>query len=154
MPAMAREASQTEVPQAREGERILVVEDESELRELAVGELCDLGYSVVEATDAQQAMDILAADSRFDLVFSDIVMPGSVDGLALAETVHERFPQIAVLLTSGFTGRLSQSGESLQRWSSRILDKPYSLEQLASRVRGALDAHAEQRSPSASGTAD
>lgn len=124
---------------AKEGERILLVEDEDELRELTAAELCSLGYSVVEAVDAQQAMEILSADHRFALMFSDVVMPGAMDGLALADCVSEQYPELVVLLTSGYTGRVSQSGESLRRWERRILSKPYSFEQLANRVREALD---------------
>lgn len=133
------------VPLACEGERILLVEDEDELRELATAELCDLGYTVVEAANAQQAMDLLDSAGDFDMLFSDIVMPGQFDGMALADWVGEHHPDTAVLLTSGFTGQRSLIPAQLAQRFDNILEKPYSFEELARRVRHTLDQKAARK---------
>lgn len=80
---------------------ILVVEDEMLLRMRAVDMVEDAGYSSVEAVDADEAVAILESRSDIALVMTDIQMPGSMDGLKLAYTVHERWPPIRIILVSG-----------------------------------------------------
>jgi CheY-like chemotaxis protein len=80
---------------------ILVVEDEMLLRMRAVDMVEDAGYSSVEAVDADEAVAILESRSDIALVMTDIQMPGSMDGLKLAHTVHERWPPIRIILVSG-----------------------------------------------------
>jgi CheY-like chemotaxis protein len=80
---------------------ILVVEDEMLLRMRAVDMVEDAGYTSVEAVDADEAVAILESRSDIALLLTDIQMPGSMDGLKLAHTVHERWPPIKIILVSG-----------------------------------------------------
>jgi len=80
---------------------ILVVEDEMLLRIRAVDMVEDAGYTSVEAVDADEALETLESRSDIALLFTDIQMPGSMDGLKLAHAVHERWPSIKIILVSG-----------------------------------------------------
>src|ERR1700758_4358401 len=80
---------------------VLVVEDEMVLRMRAVDLVEDAGFTAVEAANADQALSILESRSDISLLFSDIQMPGSMDGLKLAYAVHERWPSIKIILVSG-----------------------------------------------------
>ena len=80
---------------------VLVVEDEMVLRMRAVDIVEDAGFTAVEAVNADEALSILETRSDIDLLFSDIQMPGSMDGLKLAHAVHERWPSIKIILVSG-----------------------------------------------------
>jgi two-component system, response regulator PdtaR len=81
--------------------RVLLVEDEALVRMLGVDVLEEAGYEVVEAGNADEALRILEAQSGVKALFTDVDMPGSMDGLALAHTVHARWPQVKVLVVSG-----------------------------------------------------
>ena len=80
---------------------VLVVEDEMLLRMRAVDMVEDAGFTSVEAVDADEAVAILESRSDIALLFTDIQMPGSMDGLKLAHAVHERWPPIKIILVSG-----------------------------------------------------
>jgi CheY-like chemotaxis protein len=80
---------------------VLVVEDEMLLRMRTVDMVEDAGYTSVEAVDADEAVAILESRSDIALLFTDIQMPGSMDGLKLAHAVHERWPPIKIILVSG-----------------------------------------------------
>ena len=80
---------------------VLVVEDEMLLRMRAVDMVEDAGFTSVEAVDADQAIAILESRSDIALLFTDIQMPGQMDGLGLAHAVHERWPPIKIILVSG-----------------------------------------------------
>src|SRR3977135_2127913 len=80
---------------------VLVVEDEMILRMRAVDIVEDAGFTAVEAVNADEALSILESRSDISLLFSDIQMPGSMDGLKLAHAVHERWPSIKIILVSG-----------------------------------------------------
>jgi CheY-like chemotaxis protein len=119
-------------------ETVLVVEDEFLLRLNAVETLSELGYQVVEAADAAQALDLLAREPRIALMFSDIGLPGGMNGCQLATAARQRLPQLKVLLTSGYAEQaLLKDGQ----WDATIplLNKPYDFQALASRVREVLD---------------
>jgi len=119
------------LPQGSEPSTILLVEDEPILLE-TIGEcLRDWGYHVLEAPDAQEAINKLAAAS-VDLIFSDIRMPGRIDGFGLARWVRERYPAIPILLTTGYEGQSSGPTDSLH--NGPILRKPYNLASLRRRV--------------------
>lgn len=117
-------------------ERILLVEDESRVRKLADRNLNQLGYQVVEASSGDEALQVLNEDSRFDLVFSDVLMPGEINGIQLAEKIKQRWPHIKVLLASGFNKDMSENPLPEHIF---FLQKPYSKEQLAIQVRNALE---------------
>jgi len=118
------------------GERILVVEDEPTIRELVVETLESLGYTVIAAGNAAEAMDLIRVHAKIDLLFTDIVMPGSRDGVDLAEEVRQRQPETPVLFTSGYAGR--SPGRVWPR-GVPLLQKPYRIGALARAIRSCLD---------------
>ncbi len=99
---------------------VLVVEDEMLLRMRAVDMVEDAGYTSVEAVDADEALVILETRSDIALLFTDIQMPGSMDGLELARAVHARWPPIKIILVSG---QLKLSRSDIPR-DSRFFGKP------------------------------
>ena len=115
------------------GECVLVVEDNVEVKQVAVALLEQLNYRTRAVETAKEALDTLAAGTAIDLVFTDVMIPGDVDGLALAQQVRERFPHIPVILTSGYAKALTAAH------GLPILRKPYQISALANAVRGALD---------------
>jgi len=118
------------------GERILVVEDEPEVRRVAMTMLARLGYQVESVDTGVEALNRLrTTDPAIDLVFSDIVMRGGLDGLALADAIAKDWPGLPVLLASGHSDRLDRMvGER-----PPVLAKPYDRATLARRVRERLD---------------
>jgi CheY-like chemotaxis protein len=104
------------------GPVILVVEDEALVRFAAVGMLEDAGFCMIEAVSGDQALELLAADSNVQLLFTDVTMPGAIDGLALARQVRDRWPHIAIMVVSA--KRMPQNGELPA--GSRFEQKPYS----------------------------
>jgi PAS domain S-box-containing protein len=119
-------------------ECILLVEDDRRLRRVAKARLEELGYRVVEAENGPAALRILERDGEtIDLLFTDIVMPGGMPGHELARIARERWPTLAVLLTSGYPGDSLNLGTVVEEgfgW----LRKPYNRQQLARAVRDAL----------------
>ena len=105
---------------------VLVVEDEMLLRMRAVDIVEDAGFTSVEAVDADEAVAILESRSDIAMVFTDIQMPGSMDGLDLARTVHDRWPAIKIILVSG---RLELS-ERKRPVNSRFFQKPFAMKQM------------------------
>jgi len=119
-------------------ETILVVEDDDALRAYAVEILTELGYRVLEAPNGAAALSLVNRESRIDLLFTDIVMPGGVNGRQLADEVVHRIPGIRVLFTTGYTrnaivhhGRLDPG--------VHLIGKPFSFDELAIKVRNLLD---------------
>ena len=124
--------------QAGETGTILVVEDSEDVLALAVECLQSLGYRVLAARSGTEALEILDAPNApfIDLLFTDLVMPGGINGLLLAERVRERLPDIAVLVTTGYNEELVADGPRTP--SVDVLGKPYRRSELADRVRHAL----------------
>lgn len=120
-------------------ETILIVDDKAALRESLKAQLEFLGYRVIEAASGEAALDILSSpQSRVDILFTDIIMPGKLDGFELAKRAQAMRPDIKVLGTSGFPGdRYGQKGA--QSTEMVLLAKPYRLAQLARAIRAALD---------------
>jgi signal transduction histidine kinase/CheY-like chemotaxis protein len=119
-------------------ETILVVEDNAQLRRTAERQLTELGYTVREADGAAPALAMLSDGEKVDLLFTDIVMPGRMDGLDLTYAARRLRSGLRVLLTSGFPG--GQSADQRMADSPfRMLGKPYSLMELAQAVRMVLD---------------
>jgi CheY-like chemotaxis protein len=138
--AAATEADDTAEPLAQApggSETILVVDDEEDLAMLAKTGLSRLGYRVLTAGDAQQAMEILAAHPTVDLLFTDLAMPGKMDGVFLAEMATRKFPGLKVLLASGYSQHADSS--SFVRYRQSLVPKPYRIAELAARIRNALD---------------
>jgi len=124
-------------------ETVLIVDDEAALIDIAAEHLKYLGYSVLVAVNAKQALKILAENSNVDLVFSDIIMPGDMDGCRLAQSVRELYPSYKILLVSGFTKKQEGLPETDSALVLELLEKrlhkPYSLSELALAVRRTLD---------------
>jgi CheY-like chemotaxis protein len=127
----------TEALRAVGDEIVLVVEDEERVRHLSVDALRDLGYTVVHASDAGQALAMLETQPRVDLLFTDIVMP-DMNGRRLAEEAAKRRPEIKVLYTTGYTRNAIVHNGMLDA-DVAFLAKPFTFEQLARKVRQVLD---------------
>jgi CheY-like chemotaxis protein len=110
---------------------VLIVEDEFLLRMDAVDMIAGAGYEVVEAANADEAIEILEARRDITVVFTDIQMPGSMDGLKLARAVRGRWPPIKIVATSGHVG----VGQTDLPEGGRFLPKPYSPRQVTGVLR-------------------
>ncbi len=137
-----KHVDETDFP--RGGETILIVDDETDLLQLAEYYLNDLGYQTHLAGNAVQALEILAKEERIDLLFSDVVMPGGMNGYELAQQATEFWPHIKVLLSSGFTLK-TMAHNGLARFASHLLAKPYRKADLARRIRLVLDEGIDSR---------
>jgi signal transduction histidine kinase len=137
-PREARNGDPAALPKAADGEAILVVEDEEAVRKLTVDGLRDLGYNVIDADGAEEALRLLDQNPNIALLFTDVVMP-KVNGRQLAEEAVRRRPNLKVLYTTGYTRNAVVHNGTLDP-GVRLLGKPYTLEQLAHRVRESLDA--------------
>jgi PAS domain S-box-containing protein len=119
-------------------ERILVVEDNEQMRRVVLRQLSSLGYDVIEAENAASALDILRRD-KVDLLFTDVVMPGGMSGPDLAHDAATLAPGLKVLFTSGFpSGR--DDVDSWLQGDAKLLGKPYRKDELARALRETLDA--------------
>lgn len=120
-----------------QGQVVLVVEDNPNVRRLSVQRIAALGFQVEVAENADAAYAALQNGAQIDLVFSDVVMPGTLNGYDLAQKVATEFPQVKVLLTSGYA-----SDALLRNYrhdpNRSILHKPYRLKDLVTRLQGAL----------------
>jgi CheY-like chemotaxis protein len=110
---------------------VLVVEDEMLLRMRAVNMVEDAGFTSVEAVDADEAVAILESRSDIALLFTDIQMPGSMDGLMLAHAVHERWPPIKIILVSG---KLKLANIEIPA-DSRFFGKPLEAKEMIAEIR-------------------
>jgi len=113
---------------------VLVVEDEMVLRMRAVDIVEDAGFTAVEAVNADEALSILESRSDISLLFSDIQMPGSIDGLKLAHAVHGRWPHIKIILVSGQV-KLSDADKPAD---SRFFGKPIEMKQMIAELQGMI----------------
>lgn len=121
-------------PQPEGGrEVILMVEDNAEIREMGATLLEDAGFEVHQAADADEALSLVAEGLPFDLLFTDIVMPGAMDGVALAVEVLRLRPGTPVLLTTGWGDRADD------RAGLELIGKPYRSPDLTRKIRAVLD---------------
>jgi signal transduction histidine kinase/CheY-like chemotaxis protein len=141
VPDSQRDTAQTEP--AHGTESILVVDDEFELLDVAVAYLESLGYTCLRATSGKEALEVLRRSPNVDLLFSDVIMPGGMDGYELALALRKERPEVKVLLTSGFTRKreeyLNGDAAYVGRLASQLLSKPYGRSDLAAAVRLTLD---------------
>jgi two-component sensor histidine kinase/DNA-binding response OmpR family regulator len=117
---------------------VLVVEDEMVLRMRAVDIVEDAGFHPVEAVNADEAISILESRSDISLLFTDIQMPGSIDGLKLAHAVHERWPSIKIILVSGQV----KPSDAERPENSRFFGKPLGVEQMIAELQKMVGAGA------------
>lgn len=124
-------------------ETVLVVDDEEFLVDLAVDFLEDLGYQTRSAANAEEALEVLKTTPDIDLLFTDVIMPGKLDGYSLAGQALKAQPSLKVLLTSGFSEDRGQiingNDRALAALVTNSLAKPYTLTDLAEAVRHCLD---------------
>jgi PAS domain S-box-containing protein len=120
------------------GETVLVVEDDAEVRALAVAMLRDLGYAVATASSGPEALALLAdrGAGAVDLLFTDIVMPGGMSGVELGRAAEALHPGLKVLLTTGYAAEVLTHGAAAPRFP--LVQKPYKRADLARRLRAAL----------------
>jgi PAS domain S-box-containing protein len=116
---------------AEPGGIVLVVEDNEEVAAISTGYFEQLGYQAHHASNGADALDKLQSNGAYNLIFSDILMPGSVGGLELARIVREQYPKLPILLTTGY----SQSAQQAVSEGFCIVPKPYDLRDLSSAVR-------------------
>jgi signal transduction histidine kinase len=127
-------------PVARVGhETILVVDDHDAVRQMSSATLTGLGYQVIEARDAGEAIDILHRHTPIDLVFTDIAMPGGLSGFDLAKHVVHNHPKTKVVLVSGFAENASRERGNVPA-HIKLLAKPFRRQELADCIRDTLDA--------------
>jgi len=126
--------------------KVLIVEDEMMLRMRAADIVEDAGFSPVQAVNADQALSILESRSDISLLFTDIQMPGSMDGLKLAHAVHDRWPAIKIILVSGQVG----PSDAERPTGSRFFGKPLSDNQMTAELQAMVGAGALKTVPNAS----
>jgi two-component system, cell cycle sensor histidine kinase and response regulator CckA len=129
-----------------DGETVLVVEDNAALRRVLVRQLEQLGYRVFETDRAAGAL-ITLENEQVDLLITDIVMPGEMDGFALAGRALAHWPRIKVLLTSGFPDAKINGHLGSKASSTRLLSKPYRKQDLAVAIREVLDDRKSDEAP-------
>jgi signal transduction histidine kinase/ActR/RegA family two-component response regulator len=124
-------------------ETLLLVDDEEGLLDLAETYFRDLGYRVLTAGNAAEALEKLKNETSVDLMFSDVIMPGGMDGFELADKARSMRPALRIVLASGYTGKL----EDWRKLSSSVcclVEKPYDLRELGTQVRSLLSGEDEQ----------
>lgn len=129
-------SEQDEIPPG-DGEHILVVEDDIQVRALATALIRSLGYHVIEANSGQEAMKVIKSGQPVDLLFTDVVMPGGMDGKQLADAAATIRPDLKVLFTSGYAENTIVDQGKLAP-DVALLSKPYRLKPLARKIRAAL----------------
>jgi signal transduction histidine kinase/CheY-like chemotaxis protein len=122
------------IPAARQ-ERVLLVEDDAGVRRTIARMVAGLGYEVSEASNADAALRILDGGESFDLLLTDVVMPGSMSGWELGIEARNRRPELKVLLASGYAEEMAADGKSV----TELLRKPFRREDLASMLRRVLE---------------
>jgi CheY-like chemotaxis protein len=119
-------------------ETILVVEDNPNVRKTVLRQLHDLGYQTIEAENGGQALQLARDGARFDLLLTDVIMPGGITGYQLAHQLRTDRADLKVLFTSGYTELAAPIDEPARK--DMLLSKPYRKQDLARAVRSALDA--------------
>jgi two-component system, NtrC family, sensor kinase len=133
MPASAVAQSDAR-PARRPAGTALLVEDNAEVAQVCRDYFQQLGYTVKHATSAQETLEVLENDAGVDVVFSDILMPGVMNGLELAQSVRDRFPRLSVLLTTGYSRRVQDAVQQ----GFVVVQKPFDLVRLEQALHEAL----------------
>jgi PAS domain S-box-containing protein len=125
-----RTAPNVKAAPKRRGVKVLVVEDQPELRRLVDRVLRRLGFDVTTAPDGETALTLLEAGEKFEVLFTDVIMPGGIGGVQLAKAVSELAPRTRVLFTTGYTADAFETLEADRGDGIRILRKPYKTDDL------------------------
>jgi len=121
------------------GERVLLVEDQANVRRLTRRLLTRLDYDVLEAVDGQSALRVLERNDDIDILFTDVILPGEINGVMLARAALARKPDLCVLYTTGYASNNPVIGCHLQEPTTILLRKPIQIEELSRALRLALD---------------
>lgn len=127
-----------EFPKAARKVSILLVEDEESVRRIACEVLTDLGFVVVEAEDAPEALKRLETMGALDLLITDVGLPNGMNGRQLADAIRERTPGVSVLFITGFAD-VAATGEELSAGGMQILTKPFSMATFSAKVQSIVD---------------
>ncbi|MBV8836015.1 MAG: response regulator, partial [Alphaproteobacteria bacterium] len=117
----------------RSGETVLVVEDETSVRELVVDVLNDLGYRALEAVDGPSSLQILRSAARIDLLVTDVGLPG-MNGRQIADAAREQRPDLKVLFMTGYAENAAMANGFLAP-GMELVTKPFAVDALAARIR-------------------
>ena len=143
LPQASGAAASAEAPHGKDAEggheAILVVEDDHLVRSFVVGQIKSLGYRALTAIDAAEALAVIDSPGGIDLLFTDMIMPGSMNGRQLADAALQRRPSLKVLFTSGYSNEAIIHGGHLDA-GVLLLPKPYRKSDLARMIRAALAA--------------
>ena len=131
-------------------ETILVVEDDAKVRETVVDLLSGLGYAVLKANNAEQALAVIESGVHIDLLFTDVVMPGALRSTEMVRRAVQALPALKVLYTSGYTQNAIVHGGRLDP-GVELLSKPYSRQQLGFKIRQVLGSDSGQAAGTAEG---
>jgi CheY-like chemotaxis protein len=121
-------------------ERVLVVEDEPSVRQFLSSQLKSLGYRVATAGAGPDALRLLRTDCDFDLLLTDVVLPEGMSGIELTKRAKTIYPDLRVLLTSGYSSDVFKQRDDADR-GLPLLNKPYRRQELAEMVRRVLDSN-------------
>jgi signal transduction histidine kinase/response regulator RpfG family c-di-GMP phosphodiesterase len=136
----ARPTGAIPLRRAGAGETVLLVEDDEQVLSMAVESLEELSYKIVVARNAAQALEHLKGVERIDILFSDVVMPGGMNGSQLANEAKRLRPGLKILLTSGYVANLDE-GQVIAEGELAVLSKPYRRDELARSLRLILNEH-------------
>ena len=135
MPAAAADAG---LDRTASGVTVLLVEDQDRVRETVRLQLEALGYEVIAVEDANQALEVIESDGGIGLVLSDVVLSGRINGRELAKRIRHRWPDMPVLLTTGYTSEFASGTEADPENGFAILSKPFRLRELGRALKDAL----------------
>lgn len=123
---------------------ILVVEDEASVR-LAISDyLTEQGFTVLQAAGASGAIDVIARHPEIELVFTDLAMPGDLDGLDLVDWLLKRHPGLPVIVASGLRGRVSTMAEYSNNQTISYFVKPYPYDAVVKKIRQVIEERSSQ----------
>ena len=128
----------SEPSRAKQGETILLVEDDPSVREYGIGALEDLGYEVIAASNGTEAVESFYKAGRIDLLFTDVVLGGNMTGKQVAERLKETDPELIVIFTTGYTRNAIVHHGHLDA-GVNLINKPYTQRDLANKIRSVLD---------------
>lgn len=131
------------LPRSKQGERVLVVDDEPSVRMLVTDILGDLGYTAIEAGDSAAGLKVLQSDVRIDLLVTDVGLPGGMNGRQMADAARVSRPDLKVLFVTGYAENAFLGNGHLAPGMA-VLTKPFSIETMATRIRSMIEAGKEQ----------
>jgi DNA-binding NtrC family response regulator len=132
------ESSPTQPEDHRGGESVLLIEDDRDVREMTKTMLTSIGYRVTAVGDTSAAQDALREEAQFDVVLSDVILRGRMNGPQFVEMLTQDHPDLKVLYMSGYTAHTAV-GEDIIRQGATLLTKPFTLGQLGKLMRQVLD---------------